>query len=339
MCWTKQRRSRSKQDKNKEQKKEGKEVQKPIKNGPGQDNMADVFPEKVPWMTGTPHAHLATTEMAAPIPSEPSLPPNPVLPAPPLQPKGSPTAMTSAEQTVLSHLRGLAEAGMKFSDEMNEQFQLLLTKEKGAMASKSLTHTHLHKLNRLRSQVSNAEHKIAHLDGEWKAFVEAVLRKLHIHGQCYQGHRADLLENYNRRLAELAQAKQEVTAASLLLTDQPLHENKVEDIPDMNHDFQRFQEALAQAGAVDQLEQMSDVAPEDSAELIQASPTGSGTHSPVIKPAKASTYRQPTVAAFGKSHASPNRVVQHQLKHVQAAQVKEAREAKAKKDDKTAEDL
>eukprot|EP00438_Fugacium_kawagutii_P008298 Skav206321 [mRNA] locus=scaffold1420:105778:106920:+ [translate_table: standard] len=339
--WTatwKKRRSRSAQHrKEKEKAKKEKEKQEPrevttaTKDNVQTDAAWNVIPEGMPWVTSTPQAHLAHREAAGSMKTpEIGIPPPPTLPPPPAvavtQP---PAALTPEEQQALSHLKGLMSLGVGLPKELVDQFQALEAKEKESSGGKQLTHTHLHKLNRLRSQVQTAEQKIVNLDAEWSTFVKTITQKLQIHGQCYQQYRADLMEAYNKKLADLNAAKHEVSQASQVLTGQVQPNVQLAAAADVEGDFANLQAMLAQAGCVDQVYTVSDDGM-DEEELRADSPSAMepNVKDARLKPAKHTTYRAPKAAPFGKATQSPQKVQQAHLKRNQAAEQATRREEK-----------
>eukprot|EP00438_Fugacium_kawagutii_P030180 Skav207266 [mRNA] locus=scaffold434:23600:25226:- [translate_table: standard] len=319
----KKRRSRSKQG-NKDKRKDVKS-QPPStpsapsgakKDGAGKDDPWAVFPDKVPWITGTPQAHLASQEIQRTVTApDTALPPPPVLPPPPPTAASAP-ALTSEEQQALSHLRGLAGLGMQMPPELEAKFQSLVAKEKEGVAGRSLSHTHLHKLNKLRAQVSSAEKRILSLDQEWKTFVAEVNTRLQVHGHCYQKCRADLLEAYNKRVAEFAAAKEDVSQASQILVGQ--HTPALQAPPTMDpfDDLHALQEAMTRVGTVDVVQAISDDGMEEEEELEAASSEALEDR-PKEKPRKADkhpAHRDVKIAPFTKGASSPTKVNQHHLK-------------------------
>eukprot|EP00438_Fugacium_kawagutii_P016180 Skav225032 [mRNA] locus=scaffold2061:181893:185708:+ [translate_table: standard] len=319
----KKRRSRSHGKKDKKEKgkpaKDKQEVPSTPQDNVRKDATASMFLDNLPWIVSTPQAHLPHREvqLSAPM-SETGLPPPPVLPEPPAMPikQASENSMTAEEQQALIHLKGLMTLGLGLPPEMESKLQLLQAKEKELAAEKSLTHSHLHKLSRLKNQITSAEQKIVKLDGEWKEFVATINKKLQHHGMCYQHHRADLLEVYNKKVAELIQLKQDMSQASQALIEQANPNTMHIQPPDVNADFQRLQEALAAAGAVDQVQQISDDGM-DEEEMLPAEPHHVEGESAHIKPARSSTYRELRPAPFGKAAGSPKQVTQHHLKRNQ----------------------
>lgn len=284
-----------------------------------------VIPDKVPWITGTPQAHLASNDLSrATPPQDLALPPAPTLPPPPTSTTVSP--LSEAETAALTHLRGLATV-MALPDEMAQQMAMLTQKEREAGSGKSLNHTHLHKLNRIKGQVATTEKKVKALDAEWMAFVEQVISKLKFHGQCYQQCRADLLEAFNKKVEEFIAAKQDVSTASQLLLGQSHLPEATFETPDVSADFSRLQQMLEQASTVEPIHigsESGDMCEEDmenaEEEEFKSSP---------LKPAKSTSYRQVTVAPFSKA-TSPSKVHQGHLKQVQA------KDARVRKEDRSA---
>eukprot|EP00438_Fugacium_kawagutii_P015105 Skav214596 [mRNA] locus=scaffold57:520822:522899:+ [translate_table: standard] len=330
----KKKRSRSHHPKKEKKEKSRNDQEKADSKDVSKDNASSepvwaVIPDKMPWVTSTPQTHLAHREVhtLAATP-ESNLPPPPVLPAPPAPTSKPPeaSAMTPEENQALEHLRGLAKLGMTLPPAMEQQFLALQNKEKETAVEPSLTHTHLHKLARLKGQVVSAEQKILSLDEEWRNFVSTVTQKLQLHGQCYQQYRADLLENYNRKLEELNQLKHTVSQASQALVGQSVPSMPAMPVPDMNEDFTRIQQ-VAQAGTVDQIQEVQLVSDmEDEAEMEPVYPNHMPVQQEKIKAQKASTYRDLRPAAFGRNAGSPQKVQQAHLKQV--------KETKSRKEDK-----
>eukprot|EP00438_Fugacium_kawagutii_P018103 Skav210877 [mRNA] locus=scaffold1173:305828:306925:- [translate_table: standard] len=317
--WTstwKPRRSRSKNEKGKKEKKERKnqekEIVQTVNKAQGEEMSTpdwQVFPAQVPWVVGTPQSHLPSREVqAAPTPELP-LPPAPVLPTPPVS-APAPAPFTSDEQKAITHLRGLIALGMTLPAEMDQQLIKLQQRERESASSKSLTHTHIHKLNRLRGQVSAAAQRVVKLDSEWKTFVATVSKQLAMHVQSYQQCRASHLETYQKKVQELAQAKQELSVASQLLIGQQPPEEMPMEAPNVTQDIQELQEKMLQGGMVEKVEMISDDGDEEDEMMPVSGPDGA----PRLKPAKASTYREVRPAPFHKAHASPQKVTQRHLK-------------------------
>eukprot|EP00438_Fugacium_kawagutii_P031561 Skav203466 [mRNA] locus=scaffold3193:32958:34644:+ [translate_table: standard] len=344
VTWRK-RRSRSKHGKDKDkQKNKDKEKVKSKDLAPAaatqagttsdpKEDLMTLIPDKVPWIVGTPQARLANKELQriVHLPAQDDLPPPPTLPEPPSASTAAP-ALTQEEQQALNHLRGLAGLGMDLPDALKEQLQHLLAKEKESQSGKSLNHTHLYRLNRLRTQVTNAQQRIQGLDREWQAFVSSVSAKLQLHGQCYQQCRADMMENYNKRLQELTKAKQEVTEASQLLLGQDHPVTMATAMPNIVGDLQQLHATMETAGMVDQVymisepEDMEDM--EDESSLPHAEAIEGVTTKKTVS--RHSTYRSDIkVAPFNRTQTSPTKVNQHMLKQNQG------KEPRPRKEDKT----
>ena len=100
--------------------------------------------------------------------------------------------------------------GMSLHDHLEQQKEELLVRQQNATVAKSITHGHINKLNKLKSQVSTAGRKVQQPDKEWEAFVDATIQKIRQHAQLFQQCRADLMEAYNNELGELTALKQEM---------------------------------------------------------------------------------------------------------------------------------
>ena len=212
-----------------------------------------VFPAKVPWITSTPGRMVSTkTEVAGDaMEGELSLPPQPVLPPPPKVPSDMEESLSSEEIKILEHLRGLQSMGMELSESMEQQLQLLATKENKMNSTKVLSHGHLNKYKKLKGQVATSAKRIKELDTEWNAFVSRTMAKIKEHGLMYQRCRSDMLEQYNQKLAELHSIKEEVSVASRSLIGQPDMEEGLEDAPDLEGGLAEVRTTLADLGTVD----------------------------------------------------------------------------------------
>ena len=81
-------------------------------------------------------------------------------------------------------------------------------------------HSHLNRLNKIRSQVTTAGKKILNLDSEWKVFIEQTIQKVRRHALMFQQCRGDILEIYDGKMQELRQTRQEVSMGSQYLLEQ-----------------------------------------------------------------------------------------------------------------------
>ena len=221
--WTKpaKRRSRSKSAR-------GATSYKGANNKGQQEEQVDwsLFPEKVPWIPTTPSTRIVRKpEMMDGHGAEAQHPSQSTL-VTPLE-----AALTSEEERKLEHLKGLQEMGMELTRQMQSQLEQLTAKQQANQATKSLTHGHLNRLNKLKSQVTAAGKKIQDLDAEWKAFMEKTVQKVRQRAMMFQQCRGDLLENYNAKIQELRQIKQEVSLASQSLLENQWAAPTIQEAP------------------------------------------------------------------------------------------------------------
>jgi hypothetical protein len=157
---------------------------------------------------------------------EPLAVPQPVVaPVQPPLAEAETSFLTQEEIKLLEHLRGLQEMGVDLAESMTAQLEKLQLKESQTTAAKALSHGHLNRLHKLRTQVNTAG-KIQDLDAEWEKFVQSIMEKMQSHAVMYQKHRSDLLEAYNARMAELQLIKKQVGQASHNLLAQPIRSKK-----------------------------------------------------------------------------------------------------------------
>eukprot|EP00435_Cladocopium_sp_Y103_P059211 s338_g21.t1 len=217
-----------------------------------------IFPREAPWIPTTPAARSARKVETADGPGVKELQnAQPVVP--PTSAQGEIT-LTAEEEKMLEHLVGVQKMGMELTDSMTRQLESL--KSRQAVASvKPLTHGHLNRLNKVKSQVNAAGKKIVDLDKEWASFMETTMNKVREHAALYQGRRSDLLETYNTKLADLNALKQEMSEASRTMLGQPLMEIEIPEQPDLAEQMQAMQEVIdveSQVGAVDLTEDMEE---------------------------------------------------------------------------------
>ena len=228
--------------------------------------------------------------------------------------------MTAQDTKMLEYLRGLNDMGLELSEKMAAQLEALQEKEQKASASKVLSHGHLNRLRKLKSQVDSAAKKLTELDQEWVKFMGATMCKMHQHAQMYQNFRADLLESFNQKLSELHAIKREVSAASQSLVSQPLENVCIPEAPAIDQQLQQMQEQMQQDGLVsqvpDSIDLISEAEMEDSGEEKTQFP----------KVSKKASHQK----SF-RSATSPTKVAQQHLK----AKAQDTREGKQKeKEDK-----
>eukprot|EP00438_Fugacium_kawagutii_P022545 Skav206055 [mRNA] locus=scaffold587:320020:321123:- [translate_table: standard] len=209
------------------EKKEG----KPKKEAPAPTSSKDVepwsvIPTNVPWIPTTPQSRIPMPRDKEEVeqPALPLHPPPPVLPAPPSGPspsqvEGPMESLTEQEAQLLVHLRGLQKLGA-LPESLQEHYAQLEQRQQSAASVKMLSHSHLNRLNRVRGQVQGLAKKLSNVDIEWKSFLKEIVSKVHLHSEHYQRHRSDLLESYNKKLAELEDIKKELSEASQNLVGQ-----------------------------------------------------------------------------------------------------------------------
>ena len=105
--------------------------------------------------------------------------------------------LTREEIKLLDHLRGLQEMGVDLAESMTAQLEKLQLKESQTTAAKALSHGHLNRFHKLRTQVTTAG-KIQDVDAGWEKFVQSIImEKMQSHAVMYQKHRSDRLDAYN----------------------------------------------------------------------------------------------------------------------------------------------
>ena len=153
------------------------------------------------------------------------------------------TEMTAEETKALEHLRAVVAMGLPRTPEFDRQLQELEQKEKEAASVRCLTHGHINRLNRLKSQVSAAAKKISVADVEWKNFVTRTQSKIRYRADMYRQHRGQLWDAYQGKLMELDNYKKEVSAASMSLMD--AHNHGVLQVSRESPQEQQCQELMA----------------------------------------------------------------------------------------------
>lgn len=332
--WAGKRRSRSKKGKEAQpkEKKQDKPSKPSVAAEPEESNPWKVFPESVPWIPTTPHARLVTQEPDPTAGEALGMPPAPVLPSPPVAnpavnpDSGQQSGLTQADANVLSHLKGLIQAGMHLPEAMLMEVQRLQNKEKEGVANKSLTHGHLHRLNRLRGQVQTAAQKVVELDREWESFVAKVTDRIQKHGEMYQTCRADRLETYNRKVQELAAAKQMVSEASQLLVGTLPQPEEAPQPPVVAEMLAPVQEMLSQASQVDPVGTVDLTGHyEGEAAFMDADDVNDVEANEELLVEKPTTYRRINVSPF-RAPTSPGKVATHILKTTDTKARKEKRD-------------
>ena len=277
-----------------------------------------VFPDKLPWISSTPATRANNRKVEVGISMEKPLgmPPQPILPpAPSVE---APVGLTAEEERMLQHLKGIQSMDMELTESMARKLEELSMREAKVQSNKTLTHGHLNKLNKLKSQVATAAQKIKDLDGEWTAFVNNTINKVRHHGEMFQNCRADLMETYNAKIQELAAVKQETTKASQSMLGSQWTEPIIPEAPDLEQHFTMLQETLqveGHAGQIDLTEEMEDE------ELLEEEGHDKDSHGKLI----------PKAMRPFRGSSSPTKVATHHLK-VKAQEVKDAKENRKERD-------
>ena len=222
VTWKQSQRSRSKK---KGPKNGQKEVQKQPKTSKTEKEEKDwtMCPERAPWIPTTPHGRLPARSQDVFLKDngdmdqdqELPLPPQPSLPMPPAAPKVE-DKMSEEEVKILAHLRGLEENGLELTDVLLQQKEKLEAKCND-LPPKSLSHSHLNRLDKATEKVAKCKARIKALDAEWEKFAKTMSQKIQYHSSMYQQPRGELMASYNQRLEELRKLRAEVDAASKTL--------------------------------------------------------------------------------------------------------------------------
>ena len=288
-----------------------KEKAKEEKEEEGQWN---VFPDRAPWITTTPSKSTSYRIDAMQISTEKDTAAGKqsFSPLPPSTAEVADVSLTAQDLKKLEYLRGLNDMGVPLTDDLTSQLEALQTKEQKMVTAKVLSHGHLNRLNKLRSQVEASAKRLTDLDNEWAKFMASTMNKSRQHASMYQACRADLLEVFNQRLAELHAIKKEASAASQSLVDQPLDNASIPDVPVVEEQLAQMQELVNQEGAVgmlpDHIDLSSDAGMEETEEGAEPVGTGNKRNSPLLK-----TFRSAT---------SPTKVANQHLKQ-KAQEVKQ----------------
>lgn len=286
-----------------------------------------VFQEKVPWVQSTPSrssAYRTDTPMAA-TGKDLQLPPQPVLPPPPAIAKEVvEESLSTEEQKLLEHLRGLSGMRMELPQVMTQQLRELEQKEQRVLSAKALSHGHLNRLSRLKNQVTGAAKRIKELDVEWNAFMERTMARVKEHAALYQGCRSDLLETYNQKLQELHALKEEVSVASRSLMNQPDLDFSVEEMPSLPTQLAEMQLCLQEGGTVAPTEEWAE--PVDLTEAMEEEELLKEPEGKESEARKEMTAMKPF-----RSVASPTGVAKTHLKPKNDKQAKE-KDSRSKED-------
>ena len=274
--WTQpvKRRSRSKSAKKKE-----KEPQDKV-----DEDQWKVFPEKVPWIPTTPSTRLGTKTAETPLGGQAKETGTAQAPCalPAAQPKEE--VLTDEDKKKLTHLRGLQSMNVELPTALTVQLEALESKEKAMHSTKALSHGHLNRLTKVKSQVAAQVKKIEGLDQEWSAFVQRTLTKIQHHATLYQQCRGEMMETYNLKLEEFRKLRLELTQASRSLMEQQLEEPAAVEAVNVDEQMQALTSAITSEGMVAPIVDLSE---EDDIMEIQGSQEESD--GPTLKDGKAQT--------------------------------------------------
>lgn len=195
---------------------------------------------KVPWVPSTPQSRLPTSKDREVEMAEEALPipPAPVLPAPPVA-SATTEPLSEAESKLLEHLRGLREL-KALPDQLQPQLSALEERHLASQANRTLTHSHLNRLDKARNQAVSQRKKIHDLDREWGKFMAKANQHLQEHAAHFQRHRSELVAIYQKKLQEWEAVKTEITTASQTCVEQQPAMEKIPDGPQPFEDLQAF---------------------------------------------------------------------------------------------------
>lgn len=280
----------------------------------------NIFAEKPPWIPSTPAGRMTALREEAEKDTKPPMPPQPVLPPPPatnpapVLPKQEANGLSQDELQLLTHLRGLQALG-HLSEEFAQMMAKLEQKNSEASATRALSHAHLNRLNRARSQVQNLAKKVATADEEWMQFMQSVKCRIQVHIQQYQAHRQDLMTQYQGKLQELESLKIEVRQASQSLIVAPQQqETVIPTAPDVAQQLTEINTLLAdQPHGLEMVDLSGPGSGDEMAAMsVPNSPRAASEEAEgaerAVKPAKGTAMK-----AF-RSATSPNKVATNILK-------------------------
>ena len=208
-------RSKSRKDKTKEKAEKAKAKASAAKASSisQEDDKEDLnlIADHMPWVASTPQGRLAKIADRKEV--EADLPPNPELPSPPTYSTHK-AGLTDSEDRVLNGLRELKDAGEELTEKQISKLDSLEAKKKQAGQAKELGHGHINRLDKAKGRVSTLAKKIAKLDQEWHQFVGGVTEKIQTHSRLYLTCRQELVANYQQRMIELQQIREETHQAS-----------------------------------------------------------------------------------------------------------------------------
>ncbi|CAL1129740.1 unnamed protein product [Cladocopium goreaui] len=231
------------------------EEQKPQKEG---TDWA-VFPVKAPWIPTTPSSRVMKKEETTDGAGCNAATAQSVVQPPNVE--DTELTLTVEEEKLLEHLRALQNANLDLTESMQRKLEVHLAKQQNGNMIKPLNHGHLNRLRKVKTQVNNAGKRIAELDQEWSSFVDKTMSKVKEHASMYQSCRADMLETYNKKLAELESLKRELSTASMQMLATDPQEPVQVTVPDVGMQMQAMQEVVdleSVVGPVDLTEDMEE---------------------------------------------------------------------------------
>lgn len=283
------------------------------RQGTAKEALADpshaVFPSKVPWVPNTPQTRMNPRQVelqpsGSESPALPPVPPQPILTPPPPAPSGTvKESLTAEEQAILTHMKGLVEAGCPLPDQMQETLKSLEEKAQVAQpAQQTLSHGHLNQLHRLQKQLQACLKRITDVDEEWRQFIQEVSARVHNHACWYQAHRQELVGQYEKKKQELENLKHTVSQASMSLVEATEAPDTPQDMPEVVKDVGQINQLISGLGAVPVLS-MGEGDEEDDVELMEqetaeAPPGPKGTKR-VIQPRPFAASRSPSKVSQG----------------------------------------
>lgn len=300
-------RSAARDPKGKKQQKENKDKATKPADSPLLD--PSLFPARVPWVPTTPQARMTGKQAEVPgsaeLGSNLPIPPQPILPAPPVK-TGQADTLSAEEAEALQHLKGLGKLGVSLPPELMQQLEALQAREREAQPV--LSHMHLNRLKKIQNQLQGIARKIGQVDADWQAFADTVSQRIREHSSWYQNHRAELVQQFNAKSEELNAVKAEVSQASQTLVGQTAAMEPAQPPLDTQQDAANLTQMLLTTQGVpfialdeqdepDEAMSQGPEAKEDvgSPKSDQGAPAASKERSkPSLRPAAFSVARSPT---------------------------------------------
>ena len=208
--------------------------------------LSQLLSSKAPWVTTTPQTRVPKPSLAMDQPV--SLPPQPVLPPPPPVPLvEEKQELTEEELRVLKTLQELSAMGIAMSEEQKHTVAQLENKQQQAMQTKGLNHGHLNRLGKTKRQLKAMASKVQTLDAEWEKFVQGTTSKIVNHATLYQSCRQQMVEAYQLKLKELAQATKDAKMASEALLGSMEDTPTLPVAPKIDDQLQAMQQVMTEA--------------------------------------------------------------------------------------------